>query len=387
MITNVLCFMVAKVVLCNVCLKPLNLFGVFLSYRALKKAVTTFSFLLFCFLIKGQDSARALKNRAYYIDDLTSKINVTLFMHASNYEMALNGKRSLIYQPNDYASVGLRFMHKWFGVAVAYAPQNIQEKAKGTTSYTNVQLSGYGKKIGFDIYYLDYSGFYLFNSNQFDTLGLKKGDFLKRSDLSTLTFGANLYYIFNHKKFSYRSSFVQNEIQKHSAGSFMMNVSANYYSFRADSSIVPRMLEFNLSAAAGLKYGDFYNLCVMPGYGHTFVAAQRLFLTLSIFGGLNIQQQHYLADFKGQRNEFDETVFIPRVMGRIGLGYNSNRFYCGIFTVGDTYNVPLGKAERMSYNIGSATLYLGYRFNVPKMLQNVSDGMDHVIPILFQKNN
>lgn len=326
--------------------------------------------------------------REYFIKDMTEKLNVSLFFLTNKSDFTLSGNKGikLNYSPNDYGAIGLSVRLHWLGLAFSYAPKNLQEKFKGTTTYTNLKLSGYGKKIGVDLYYLDYSGFFLDNTREVLGDNYPYRHYI-RPDLNTLNIGTNFYYIFNHKRYSYRSTFIQNEIQKHSAGSFILNGSINYFKLSADSSIVSKEIDImKFSPEAKLKTGDFYNLSLMPGYGHTFVAFQKLFLTLSICMGLNFQQQYYTSEFKSGNQSFQEFEFIPRALGRAGFGYNSNKFFTGLNVVADVYNLPLGKNERIAYSVGSANLYFGYHFNLPKSITQYTDKMKKMPSLTFQKS-
>jgi hypothetical protein len=337
----------------------------------------------------AQDSLKRKQlPREYFITDVSDKLNVALFFLNNKNDFALAGNKNvkLNYSPNDYGVLGISVRLHWLGLAFGYAPKNLQENFKGTTSYTNIKLSSYGKKMGFDIYYLDYSGFFLDNTKELFGPDYQARHYI-RPDLNTLNIGANYYYIFNHKRYSYRSTFIQNEIQKHSAGSFMINASLNYFNLNADSSIVPKGIDENkFSPEAKIKKGDFYNLSLMPGYGHTFVAKQKMFLTLSVYGGVNAQQQHYTSELKNfNQKVFDAFELIPRAMARIGIGYNSQKFFTGINAVIDVYNLPLGKNERVIYSVGSASIYFGCHFNLPKSVTKYTDYMKKFPNLNFQK--
>jgi hypothetical protein len=354
----------------------------------------TIYILLFIFIsynnIKAQDSLKRKQFlRDYFVQDISEKLNVSLYFLNNKSDFSLAGIKAikLNYSPNDYGAIGLSVRLNWLGIAFGYAPKNLQENFKGTTTYTNFKISSYGKKLGFDIYYLDYSGFFLDNTKQVLGNNFPLRHYI-RQDLNTLTIGTNFYYIFNHKRYSYRSTFIQNEIQKYSAGSFMINGSLNYFNISADSSIVPKEIDvLNYSPEAKIKKGDFYNLSIMPGYGHTFVAFKHWFLTLSAYAGINLQQQYYTSELKDFRTEvYNQFEFIPRAMARAGVGYNSPQFFAGINGVFDVYNLPLGKNEHISYSVGSASAYLGYHFNLPKSITKHTDKMKVFPNINFQKN-
>ncbi len=352
--------------------------------------ISVICLLIGYFQLLAQDTLKRRQQlRSYFVEDISEKLNVSLFTLNNKSDILLSAKfgSNLNYEPNDYLVYGVSVRLHWLGLAFSYAPKNLQAKEKSTTTYTNIKISSYGKKLGFDLYFLDYSGYYLGNTKDLSELNLPPRVNYVRDDLSTINIGTNFYYIFNHKRFSYRSTFIQNEIQKRSAGSFMLSTSANYYTLRADSSIVPHAIApEKYSAEARIQQGDFYNICLMPGYGHTFVAFQNWFLTLSVFGGVNFQQQHYTSQLHEGERVFDEFEMIPRAMGRAGLGYNSPRFFAGINGVADVYNIPLGKNEHLSYSVGSASVYLGYHFNLPKSITKYTDRFKKFPNLNFQKN-
>ncbi len=335
----------------------------------------------------AQDSLKRKQlPREYFITDISDKLNVGLFFLNNKNDFSLSGNKGakLNYSPNDYGVLGINIRLNWLGLAFGYAPKNLQENFKGTTSYTNIKLSSYGKKMGFDIYYLDYSGFFLDNTKELFGTDYVARHYI-RPDLNTLNIGANYYYIFNHKRYSYRSTFIQNEIQKHSAGSFLLNGSLNYFNLTADSSIVPKHGDTIFSPEAKMRKGDFYNLSIMPGYGHTFVLKQRFFVTLSVCGGINLQQQHYTSQVNNQNQVYNEFAFIPRAMARSGIGYNSPTFFTGFTAVADVYNLPLGPREHISYSVGSVSFYLGYHFSLPKSVTKYTDYMKKFPNLNFQK--
>jgi hypothetical protein len=347
-------------------------------------------FLLFIsFELFGQKDSSKIMNhgRDYYVDDLTSKINISLFTYNARNSFSYDSKGKIDYQPNEYLGIGIKVMHKWLGLAYVYAPTNLQEKSKGTTKYSNFTLNSYGKKIGMDFYYLNYDGYYIANTNQIPELKNNNKPYVIRPDISTTSIGSNLYYIFNHKKYSYRSTFLQNEIQKHSAGSFLINGAFSYYNINADSSIVPTNLGPNnkIDADASIRKGDFYSICLMPGYAHTFVIKEKFFITLSAFLGANFQQQqYYVGNESSDKNKF---IIAPKASARVGFGYNGKRFYAGLAAIGDNYTLPLGANEKLNYLMGNGTFYFGMRFNSTKAFEKVSSFMDKIPGILLQRIN
>lgn len=317
--------------------------------------------------------------RSDFIDDLTNSINITPFVHNAANGFELRAKKNLRYDPNESIGLGLRLSHKWLILAVGYGLKNAQEKKRGTTDYLNITLNSYGRRIGFDAYYLSYSGYYLSNPAGIPKLGDYYGkDFPILPGLSTLNIGANVFYIFNNQKYSYRAPFTQNEMQKRSAGSFILMASYSYYQLKSDTGIVPSLAYAEIPPESRITQGNFNSLSLMPGYSFTLVAFKRFFFTLAPSFGMMVQEQTYsIENSTSTRNVIDVA---PRLMGRLAMGYNGKYFYTGFTGIGDNYNVHLANRDFLLYTIGGGTFYIGYRFGVPKSLQKVSDKLEYYNP-------
>lgn len=87
--------------------------------------------------------------REYFIEDISDKLNVSLFLLNNKNDFALLGNKGakLDYSPNDYGVLGVSVRLNWLGLAFGYAPKNLQENFKGTTSYTNIKLDTVQKSV------------------------------------------------------------------------------------------------------------------------------------------------------------------------------------------------------------------------------------------------
>ncbi len=324
-------------------------------------------------------------SRNDYVENMTRYIQLTPLLFASRNHFEIQDQRILSFEPNEAANIGIRLQHRWLGVAISYAPRNIQEDIRGRTDYMNLQLNSYGKKVGFDIYYTNYNGYYIENYKKFPELDSLYGHhFPLRPDISTTALGANFYYIFNQKKYSYRSTFIQNERQKKSAGSFMLNGSVSYFNISGDSTIIHPNIKRHYEPAAQFKEGEFYSVSILPGYAHTFVAWQRFYFTFSAFVGIMGQYQSYGG---GQNGYTERFVLLPRGLSKSGFGYNGKKFYTGFSSMIDTYDLPLSKKSRVTYVIGSISFFVGMRIAVPPKLKKYSDALGNFDPLyMFHKH-
>ena len=346
-----------------------------------KKYLINILFILFFIEGNAQDSIphKTGINRSDYIEDLSNSINVSPIIFKTLSTFTIKGKEAMDYSQNDGFNVGVKFQHKWLGFAFSYSPKKLQEDKKGTSTATNFVLNSYGKKIGFDVYYLNCAGYYIQNFKGFPSLDslVTDGRFPQRSDIQTLSTGFNLYYIFNSDKFSYRASFAHNECQKKTAGSFTITSSFNYYQIFGDSSILMSTVEKFAQEETKIKNGEFFSIGLMPGYAFTLVAKKNFFLTVAPSIGGMLQFQNYYTE----HHEFvSREVLIPRYMARLGLGYSGRKFYYGLSMVGDAYGIPLARNILLNYGIGNAMFYFGIRLDVPKSLVKVSAFLEKCNP-------
>jgi hypothetical protein len=142
--------------------------------------------------------------------------------------------------------------------------------------------------------------------------------------------------------------------------------------------MIPVRYDDKADERARLKDGDFVSLCLMPGYAHTFVVAKRLYFTFAPSLGLMLQQQRY--DTQNGLKVLHYGLE-PRGTLRAGFGFNSKWFYTGFYFIVDAYNYQLAKSYRISNQINSSCLYIGFRLNVPKPMQKYSDFIGKMNPM------
>jgi len=350
------------------------------------KLIFYFVFLFsFTLEVKAQqDSALKAyyKYRKLYVHDLSHKINVSGLIVGAGNGFELRSKQNIRLRPNETGNIGLRFTHQWLTIGLSLRIKNLNPERRGTTNFLNIVANSYGKKWGGDAYYLSYKGHYITNSYVADLPQfLDSNTYPILPNLNTVYSGINGYYIFNHQKYSYRASFIRNEIQRKSAGSFLMMMSYSYFKLSSDTGFIPSSVIQNFLPESRINSGKFNSVSIMPGYAHTFVFAKNYFFTLSPSIGLMTQFQNYTINgltVKGVQK--GGSVIYPRGMARAALGYNSKKWYCGISAIVDNYIIQLPENDLLIYNIGNANIYAGFRIDVPKKLKRLSKKIDEYSP-------
>ncbi|MCU0441745.1 MAG: DUF4421 domain-containing protein [Bacteroidia bacterium] len=340
--------------------------------------------LTICCLAQQPDSTTKnyLRLRGNYVYDLSHRINVTALGVASGNGLELRSTQNIRYRPNETGKIGLRISHQWLSIGFSAGITNLQSSKRGRTEFFDLVANSYGRKWGFDLYYLTFKGHYITNKEIVDLPQfIQNNSYPILPDLKTTYAGINAYYIFNHLKYSYRATFIRNEIQRKSAGSFLLMASFSYFKLNTDSGIVPFDLRSTIPNQAQLQDGVFNSISLMPGYAYTFVFKERYFLTLSPSIGIMSQLQSYTtADNTLVESKSGGTVFYPRGLARAGIGYNNPNWYCGISAIVDNYIIRLPGQNQLIYNIGNAHLYIGYRFNVPKKYRRYEDLINQYAP-------
>lgn len=282
--------------------------------------------------------------------------------------------------PNDPSQIGIRIQHKWLGLEAAFSPRATQLKNRGSTDYLGLHLFSYGRKMAINAYFLNYNGYYLANYKSFDTL-YRIGVFPLYPVMNTVNWGGSFTYIFNHKKFSLRSSYFMNEIQKRSAGSFILNMAYNNFIISNPEGIVPGEVKSRFNANTLIRSGSFQSISFIPGYVHTFVAWKKLFFTIGTSLGPMLQ----IIRINNERvvNNDSRTGLNYRASGRSGIGYNGNQFYISIVAMSDNFVYQIRNDRSISTSISEGRLIVGYRFPVSGGFLAKLSGQLNKVPIRF----
>lgn len=320
----------------------------------------------------AQNDSTYSKTRATYIEEKKDAIAISFFNRNPNNQIVLQSRFQLTYKPNDPNTIGLKLQHKWLGFSIGYSPKRLQTEKRGNTSEFDLHFYMYGKKQYLDFYYIDYQGFYIENFKQNDTLRKYYTNFPLYPNLKLNTFGINYFHLFNHKKLSLRASFNHNEIQRKSAGSFLLGTSFNYSSFFNPTDFIPS--ELRPQTLENERFIDlrYYELSVMPGYAFTLVW-KKFYFTFAPMIGFVGQYQRINHTEQLETKQFT-TAF--RGLSKVALGYNNERVFVALTGTNDTYNYMLNEHVKMRTQVSEARLIIGYRFTPKGFLKKFSNALD-----------
>ena len=203
-------------------------------------------------------------------------------------------------------------------------------------------FSVYTSKVGLDLYYrrtgndfectnLDH----IFNKDNPWPDGLSKNF----SALDIYTRGFNLYYIFNHRRFSYPAAFSQSTMQRKSAGTFKLGFSFTHHKATLNEGKISELLLPYIEPSIlfnSVKYNDY---SLNFGYAYNWVFAKNWLFAISLSPGLAYNVTFYNADriADGSVTEKDtefrhfslDKLNIDFIT-RMGLVYNDNKHFFGM---------------------------------------------------------
>lgn len=305
--------------------------------------------------------------RSEYVKEFPDEFNLKLL--ASNRLLILNlvdrngGNRKINYAPNDRGYIGVGTYIFDIGLELAFKLPLAFGRSRsryGDTDFIDFQGSLYGRKWSADATFQKYDGFYVSNATDiYPDFDVEK-NYPQRSDLSVMNISLNGIHIFNHKKFSFRSGFVQADKQIKSAGSPIMILSATRYSVSADSLLMPSESDENF------KDGRFISLSVLVGYAYDFVF-DNFFIKLNANGGSGVQHQKFDMGM-GDKERWD---FAPKLNFRAALGYDNERFFAGASFVMQKTSIDF-EGIRVNNTTGNYKIFVGYRFEKFGILKKYS---------------
>lgn len=267
------------------------------------------------------------------------------------------------YKPNGRFAWGFGFNYKKIGFGIALKVPSNDEDIYGRTNSFDIQLNIYGRKFIVDGYAQVYNGFYMANPQSLYA-NWEQNNFPYRDDITVSNIGISYYYVFNNQKFSYRSSFVFNERQMRSAGSFIIGEYVNFFRLNGNSSIVPDNLKSSFNESLHIKHTESFMAGVTFGYVYTLVI-KKLFITAGLVPGLGYTQFNAYNDL-GQQTEFDAHIG-AKIQTRFSVGHSGRKTFWGLSAVQDVQGYNNQNKSDFSFNYGNFRLTFGYRFDASKV--------------------
>lgn len=322
--------------------------------------------------------------RDKFVDDYTHLLTLRTFLFLNTNRINYNNTgigKNIEYRPNEPFNYGFGFNYRWLGISISFpgADNAAGNLKRGKTQHANFSLYSYGRTMGIELFYNYYKGFYIANPDAINW-SPSNPNLPQRPDLSMENIGGSLTYIFNHRQFSMRSSFIQTELQKKSALSFLLRPSFSWYRMDADTSITSLPERGEPQKITRIRHADVVSLTVSPGIGGTVAMWKHLYATAMIFAGPSLQYK-YIDNLDKKDRDGVNAAF--RTSARLSLGYNSKWFFVSLSTFGETYTSKLDEFTTVGVQLANIRLNIGTRTDV---LDKIIKPKTSKSSIIFEKN-
>ena len=337
--------------------------------------IIIFFLSFFAYQSFSQDFLKNFLNDDYdstYYDELENLLTVKIFSARKFSDFELNDNlldKTINYRSNPSSSVGLGVSYKWLNVNLGIGLKNPSDSIYGITNRIDLQAQINLRKLTLNFYSGRYRGFYLQNTNDILT-NENNGEYYYREDIQNMTFGVSSYYVFNSSRYSNRATFLQNEWQKKSAGSFIAGGNLFYNSVQADSSIIPSNIIID-TIFNGVKFDrtGYFALGGNIGYATTLVLWEHWFFNFTILAGLS---SGITTVYPENESRISAYRLGATILNSFGIGYNSKRFYAGLTYSNMVANSPLPiENTGMGFNVGKVNFLFAYRFKIKRKSNNI----------------
>lgn len=250
----------------------------------------------------------------------TLKVKSNLSGSEINTKSVLDGNRHKAVLKAEYRHT-LSFSASYYGhsLSISVNPAHL----KGKNNDFELNINSYGNKLGGDIVYQSAKTF----AGTLDIDGEENE--IARGKVSQKVVVGNMYYVFNHRHFSFPAAFTQSYIQKRSAGSFMLGLSlwGGEIKNAGDESLgIPAFNIKNIYVGIG------------GGYGYNLVVSDKWLFHLSSLPTFIVYDRRKMeVDGNSEKMgyHFPEVI----ITGRGAIVYRFSKFFTGISMTANFLNI------------------------------------------------
>ncbi|MGL4806058.1 MAG: DUF4421 domain-containing protein [Bacteroidales bacterium] len=318
--------------------------------------------------LKDESSKRNLFHRAvdFFFGDFDS-----VYVSPSQYELSLMAVYS---NNNEYYTLRSKHPEKQT-LRLTHRPQNkigfdigwrifflgwsFDLGGSDKNNGTSFDLSLYSPKFGLDLMYLKTGNNYrIQRAKGFGDIPRERYA-IEFDGLDVNIKEANLYYIFNNKRFSYPSAFSQTTIQRISCGSLILGGSISTHDIKFDSEMLPSVIQQSMNQDMKIDRIKYTNLSLSLGYAYNWVFAKNFLASMALSPVLALKaskSSNIGEDAHGFFNRFNIDMLV-----RAGVVYNNGKYYIGSSFLGRSFGYNQ-KNFTLNNGYGTLQVYAGFNF-------------------------
>ena len=281
-----------------------------------------------------------------------------------------NLKQSITFAPEPVIKIGPYFGWRWIFLGYNFDLRSLQ--FGGGRFLSEIAGSIYSSRFGIDVYYRRTSDDYKIREvnlgDGIDTGKLKGQPF---NGMKVSITGANLYYIFNHRRFSYPAAFSQSTCQKISCGSWMagigyLNNTIEFDHHKLEQQIIDTYPNEKVELDSGFMFNKvkYFDIDASVGYAYNWVFARNWLLTASLSMAVAYKGASGETAYR-EESGFNFKNFNVDGVGRFSLLWNNVKWYGGVNAIVRTYSYH---NDRFATNniLGNVYLFFGVNFGLRK---------------------
>ena len=300
---------------------------------------------------------RLLEQDTFYVEPNRYNLSV-MPQYTYGYEYyrfsAQNKEQNIVISPSSNNKLGVSFGWRWIFVGYSFALNNVQPEI-------DMDLNLYCSRAGIELFYRKRSdGFKIRSLKGFYENDIPMRNYNKEfNGLSTSQVGANVFYIFNSKKFSFPAAYSQSTNQRKSAGSLILGLSYNEQLFMFDHTTIDSKIESQMLPELKFKKIDYMDLSINFGYSYNWVFAKNFLANISSSPAIGYKSTS-LKSLISSNTEFISSINFDLV-SRLALVYNNGRYYAGASFVSHTYSYSNPSLSIIN-GFGYLKIYAGFNF-------------------------
>jgi hypothetical protein len=305
-----------------------------------------------------------------YVSSFPTKPLGKVFVNNKSHDFYLRtvSGRNIQYKPGRANGYGFGLVYHQLALEVSFTPpQKFNINQSSSNGRFDINTTLFNNRYGVDLLFQNYRGYEMDQPESILPSWNPENAFI-RNDIVSTFIGLNFFYVQNPRKFSFRSSFMGDQIQHKSAGSIIYGAYLNTLNIQGSEAIVPDSAININSDMIGIKRIGNASAGFLMGFGYNFVLHKGLFFSLVGIPGMGIA-----LGGKSERGYFTSGPrLFPQVMlnARASLGYNSLKWHTSLQWIENLGAYEFGSESRVSINQSKLKLTLGYRFQHPLRYKN-----------------
>lgn len=300
------------------------------------------------------------------------KYNYAMMIQNTNtfefYELRNKQGQRITFSPKPSLKIGPYFGWRWIFLGYTIDLSHLSDGDKKQ----DLNISLYSNQVGVDLFYRkngDYRVHRMDLGQSISTKAMRDAEF---DGMETSIKGFDLYYIFNHRKFSYPAAYSQSTIQRRSVGSALAGIGYTHHSLDIDwqrlrdisveltgSNAISNAIDSTMMNSK-VAYTDF---SLAGGYAYNWVFAHNWLFDISMMGAVAYKTSKSDVEQRNHRffKDFSFKNFNMDGIFRVGVVWNNMRWFFGANTIAHIYDYR--KSQFGSNNVfGSVNIYFGYNF-------------------------